>query len=205
MKKKITVLVLIGVMAFSFAACRDSNDGYKKSSSTANEGDSSKISGETYDTGKFKVFIPDGWMALKMNDTSGETDEDGNYPVDKFSVGIIKGGSSEWDAFSKPTIYIWVQDDNEMASYAESVVKWYNESKKIDVAVEGKETVAYETKMSYGSSEDDEVYIYNQVFIQLDNDHIAQVSVPADMGDDIGGVSVTDADVKAIIESVEMD
>ena len=153
------------------------------------------------------MLIPDGWMLVEQNDTSGDPDEDGNYPISQDYIGIIKGGESEWDAFSKPTVYIYLEEGDDMASYAESALSWYNEVNELDITIDGKEAIAYETKMEYSSDEDDEedgCYIYNIVYIKLDDSHFAQVSVPIDMVD-FKGVSVTDADVMAIMESIELD
>lgn len=213
--RKFSAVLLISMITLSFAACGNtsnkSNSESKSESQTASSGSvstsNSDITGKTHDTGEFKVLIPDGWMLVEQNDTSGDPDEDGNYPISQDYIGIIKGGESEWDAFSKPTVYIYLEEGDDMASYAESALSWYNEVNELDITIDGKEAIAYETKMEYSSDEDDEedeCYIYNIVYIKLDDSHFAQVSVPIDMVD-FKGVSVTDADVMAIMESIELD
>ena len=116
--KRIAALLLMGAAALSLTACGGGSSNKATSTSTASgsseatsasssqKTSGSSVAGETYDTGSFTVLVPDGWMVVEQLDMSQEADEDGNYPVDKESIGLIKGGESEWDAFSKPTIYL---------------------------------------------------------------------------------------------------
>ncbi len=212
--RKFSAVLLISMITLSFAACgstsNKSNSESKSESQTASSGSvstsNSDITGKTHDTGKFKVLIPDDWMLVEQNDMSEDPDEDGNYPISQDYIGIIKGGEDQWDAFSKPTVYIYLEEGDDMESYAKSALSWYNEVNEIDITIDGKEAIAYETKMEYSSDDDEEseCYIYNIVYIKLDDNHFVQVSVPIDMVD-YEGVSVTDADVMAIMESIELD
>ena len=208
--KKIAVLLLAGAAALSLAACGGSgSSASSKSTSSASTVEGStkassgtSVSGKAYDTGTFKVTVPDGWMVVEQMDMTAEADEDGNYPTDPNYLGLIKGGESEWDAFSKPTVYIWIWEDYEMEQYADDATSWYDERSEIDVKVGDKKVVAYETKSSY--DEDDDPYIYDIVYIQLDDTHFAQVSVPIDMVE-FEGVNVTDDDVMTIMETITLD
>ncbi len=203
--KRMTILLLAGAAALSLAACGSTSS--KSTSSASTDTSSTKaqastsVAGDTYDTGTFTVTVPEGWMAVEQMDMSAEADEDGNYPADPNYIGIIKGGESEWDAFSKPTVYVGIWENDDMEQYADDATSWYDERKEIDVAVGDKKVVAYETKSLL--SDDEEPYIYNLVYIQLDDTHFAQVSVPIDMVD-FEGVNITDDDVVAIMESITL-
>ncbi len=202
--KKMAVLLLAGAVTLSLAACSgksDSTGSESSSSASAEASASTTVAGETYDTGTFTVTVPEGWMVVEQKDMTADADEDGNYPVDPDYLGLIKGGESEWDAFSKPTVYIWIWESDDMEQYADDATSWYDERTEIDVTVGDKKVVAYETKTSHG--EDEDPYVYNLVYIQLDDTHFAQVAVPIDMVE-FDGVNVTDDDVAAIMESITL-
>lgn len=202
--KKMAVLLLAGAVTLSLAACggkSDSTGSESSSSASAEASASTTVAGETYDTGTFTVTVPEGWMVVEQKDMTADADEDGNYPVDPDYLGLIKGGESEWDAFSKPTVYIWIWESDDMEQYADDATSWYDERTEIDVTVGDKKVVAYETKTSHG--EDEDPYVYNLVYIQLDDTHFAQVAVPIDMVE-FDGVNVTDDDVATIMESITL-
>ncbi len=213
MIKKLLALTAACALVLGLAACGGSDSSQSsaaadtKSESAASEStaaeetaaEDTSVSGEVFDVGEFTVLVPDGWMALPQTDMFGEKDDDGNYPIDPASFGLIKDGTSEYDAFSKPTIYIY-KNSGDAASQAEMNASFYDETSDIDVTINGTKCAAFEAKSS-SYSDEDKFYVYNMVFYQVDDDTYFQFNIPIDMID-FKGVSIDDADVQAIMESV---
>lgn len=166
------------------------------------EPSSASVPGETVDTGLFRILIPEGWMGAPQTDVFGDKDEDGNYPLNPKSFGIIKGGESEWDAFSKPTIYVYLNEGNAEEDSEWNIV-FYEKTEPIDMSVNGKKAVAYEVWTS-APDDDDPGYTYHIVFLQVDDGHYFQFNIPIDMNGE-PGVSSSDADVVAVMESAVLD
>ncbi|MBQ9387307.1 MAG: hypothetical protein IJU01_01445 [Lachnospiraceae bacterium] len=150
--------------------------------------------GETVDVGDFTVFVPTGWMKLPMTDAFGEQDAEGNYPIRTDYYGMIKGGEAEFDAFTKPTVYVTYYAEEGAEEQAEYLDIFYEEVTPIDVTVNGQKVTAFTCKDSTG-------WTHQDVYIPVTDSSCFQVDIPVDM-DGTPGVSFEDADVMAIMESL---
>ena len=106
-------LILVMFLALCLTACGKGSGGGSDASSAASSSAStadapSAPKGETVDAGDFTVFVPDGWLGIVQTNPFGAKDAQGNYPVRSDAYAIIKGGESEWDALSMPTVYIYL-------------------------------------------------------------------------------------------------
>lgn len=187
--KKISVLLLGLVMVICLAAC----GGGSGTETTAAEGGNA-VKGETVDVGDFEVLVPEGWWAYPQSDMFGEADKDGNYPLRTDAYGMVKGGSNEFDAFTKPTIYVYYYEIS-AEEQCESSKIWYDDAEDIKVTVNGTECPGFEA--------DSMGYKYQIVFIPVSDAACIQVNIPTDM-DGKAGVSADDADVMAIMESIKV-
>ncbi len=151
--------------------------------------------GEVVNVGEFEVFVPEGWMKFPQTDLFGEEDADGNKPVLTDSYGMIKGGESEIDALLKPTLYVYYYKDFDAQTQYDSTKFMADEPKDIDVTINGTKCLAFEAD-SFG-------YVSQYIFYPVSDKTCFQFLVPTDL-DGTPGVSVDDADVRAILESVKV-
>ena len=199
--KKVLTLLLATAFALSLTACSEnapSSAGKNKTDETASE--ESGETSETVDVGKFTIDVPSNYFAAIQTDSFGEKDEKGNYPVRDDAIGLIKGGEQEWDAFSKPTIYVYYYD--ETAANEREWSEWlYEETEELDVTVNSVKCEAFQGKLE---SEDGKgSYVYDFVFYPIDEEKCIQFTIPVDMID-YAGMDIHDPDVVAIMESVKL-
>ena len=193
MKKRLALLLaLCLVITGCLTACGDSAGTGEAESQE--QGGEQGAAGDTFDVGDFTVAVPSGWMKLPMSDVFGEQDAEGNYPQRTDYCGLIKGGESELDAFSKPTVYITYSAESGAEEQADMLDIFYSDMTAIDVTVNGQKTVSYQCKDEAG-------WTRQVVFVSLTDSSCFQVDIPVDM-DGTPGVSVEDADVMAILESL---
>ncbi len=141
--------------------------------------------GETYDAGNVSVLVPDGWKAFPVTDVFEEYD--GEY--DPTAVQVCKGGEEEWDIFTKPYMQINYYPDNSM--YVSS--DWYDNV----VELEPMQIGGYTWNGFTGTSLD-----YPMAVLYTDGDVQIQVSITLENTD--GKISLDDADVQAIIASIQV-
>lgn len=104
MMRSIPLLLFITVCVTLLIGCEDN------STSDNAEATNQEITGEIYDTGKFRVLIPDGWTAFPIADVFA----DAPGTVNTSCVNIIKDGESDRDVHSKPYIRLTLYDSPEM-------------------------------------------------------------------------------------------
>ncbi len=207
MKKKTWLIAAFALtLILCLTACGKGSGGGSDASSAASSSAStadapSAPKGETVDAGDFTVFVPDGWLGIVQTNPFGAKDAQGNYPVRSDAYAIIKGGESEWDALSMPTVYIYLTqgDAQENSRWGTS---WYDDVKEIDVSINGTQCYAFEVHNN-GTEPDNPGYTYHTVFYPLDHEHFFQFNIPVDMEGE-PAVSATDPDVVKIMESVTM-
>lgn len=206
MKKKLALLLaLCMVLTGCLCACGGSDAPAGNDTEAAASGDvaAPSVGGETVDVGSFTVIAPDGWMKIPQTDIWGETDSEGNYPLDPTSYALCKGGESEWDAFSKPTLYIYYHDENGAADQAESSLWFYDSSEAIDVTIGGTKCAAYQVESS-PLTEGDPNDVYQIVCIPVTDGSCFQINIPFAVNGFDGGLKWDDADVLAILESLKV-
>ena len=175
--KKLIAMMLVLTMVFVFVACGE------EAAPAANGGD--EITGEVYDAGNVQVLVPGGWKAFGVSDIFGE---DG--AMDPDAVQICKGGETELDLWSKPYIQInYYGADTDMMQPSKD---FYDNAEDIDPMTIGSHTWNGFTCESLGAK--------IAILWAEDGDHQYQASVYLEAGDET--ISLTDADVQAILESV---
>ena len=204
MKKKLAlVLALCMVLSGCLCACGGSEAGTEGGDTSAAAAAPGSVSGETVDTGAFTLLVPDGWMKIPQTDIWGETDAEGNSPLDPTAYALCQGGESEWDAFSKPTLYIYYHDESGAADQAESSLWFYDSSEAIDVTIGGTKCAAYQVESS-PLTEGDPNDVYQIVCIPDTDGSCFQINIPYDFNGFDCGLKWDDADVLAILESMKV-
>ena len=144
--------------------------------------------GEVYDTGRFKVTAPEGWSFFPQHDVfSDDPDE-----MDDTVLYVAKGATDEWDLFSKPSVYI---------KYAgPRTTLWAPDKDFYDNAedIEPFSTGSHNWNGFKGESIGSKLYI---LYEEQENNVQYQVTVYYDMSG--GKIDINDADVQAILASIE--
>ena len=92
MKKLLFLTMALIIFIASLAGCRKDPDRISPES---------EMSCKVYDTGEFKVKVPEGWHVIPITDPFAE-----GRPVNTDCIFLRKGGNSDWNAFEKPYIRI---------------------------------------------------------------------------------------------------
>ena len=202
--KKIIAALLTGLMALSLAACGSSGSSAAEASTSTEESTTPAVTGQAYDVGQFTVSVPEGWLVYPQADYFEEADADGNYPNKTDAIGMIKGGTSEMDTLSMPTVYVYYYAGSKAEDKVESDSYWYDETSPITATIKDQEiTTAIEAKSS-SVLDDGQSYVYDIVYYQINDNDVIQFTIPVDMID-FEGVSLTDADVQYILDNVTVN
>ena len=201
--KKILCILLSLLLVLSIAACGgttsgggdDDDDSPKTSKPDKTEntdkpegtGEGGEVTGEYYDTGNFKAIVPAGWKAFPQHDVFSDDPNEMNPN----RLTICKGGNDDWDLFTKPNVQIsyggasttlWATDES-----------WYEDVEALEPYVSGNHTWTGFKGTSLG---------YKYIFLYEDTGKIQyQISIMYET--DAGSISLDDADVKAILASIE--
>ena len=190
--KKFFAILLVLTMVLCLFACGEKvpetdQPGNEVVGGEDNQGDTApEVKGETYSTGNFSALIPEGWTAFPVSDMWSD-DADAKDPD---ALQICKGGESEWDLFSKPYIkFDYYGPDNDMMTPSS---EWYDEVTELAPITAGDYTWNGFSCVS-GSP---------MTILWTENgDYQFQATIWTNQGD--GAISITDADVLAILASVQ--
>jgi len=196
--KKILILVLAMLMVVSlFAGCGDKKvDEPAKTDDTAADApaddaaDAPAVTGEVYDAGNVSAIVPEGWKAFPVMDVFAEEED----ATDPDGIQIGKGAETEWDLFSQPYVLInyYGPDTTMMAPDKE----WYDEAEDIAPFTAGGYTWEGFTAKSFDLP-------IAMVWTDAGDGNEYQVSIWLQLEEGGDSISVTDADVQAIIASVQ--
>ena len=105
--KKLIALLLALTLVFTFAACGEDEKKPTEQNAPAQSGGETQgapaeVSGETYDAGNVTVLVPTGWKAFTVADIW--SDEENATDPDQLT--LVKGGESEFDTLTKPSIQV---------------------------------------------------------------------------------------------------
>lgn len=175
LKRILSVLMVVAV-AVGLSACGGETS------------DPSKVKGETHDTGKFSVLVPDGWMVNEVS-FGGE--------VDEYSVQIFKGAKDEMDMFSTPYMYIRSGMTKDTTGPAIDIAEAYSSdtAEQLNALTTGEYTWDA-AKADTGSSSYGEMFI-----VTADEPYKFQVDIASEK--DGKKISLEDADVQAILASLK--
>ena len=177
--KKVLILLLVFAMVFTFTACgKDEHE----------EPKNAEPKSTTYDTGEFTVSIPDGWYAIPCSDFWSE--EEG--AIDATALNICKGGSDDWDILTKPYIRIDYYDAETTMQKPDK--EWYENGVDLEPFTTGKHT----WEAFSATTMDCPIVI---LWAEEGADRY-QIAIYVDQPD--GKISIDDADVQAILASIEL-
>lgn len=180
--KKILALMLVIIMSLTlFAGCGGNDD------KGNNNGDDGKINGETYNAGNVSAFVPEGWKAFPVPDVFAEEPN----TMDPNALRICKGGETDLDIFSKPYVQInYYGEDKNLATPSKD---FYDNGVDITPITCGELTWNGFTAESSGTS----------IAILWAEKGNIQYQLSFTLGASSGTITLEDADVKAIIESIK--
>ena len=203
--KKFSYVLLAVCLILSFTACGKKNEKEGTKNDTAQEAtaqgnstqDTSKegsdavpaeaaIVGEEYDTGNFKVVVPNGWKHFPQHDMFS----DDKNALNPNMLQIAKGAESELDVFSKPSITITYSGPDSDLSLIKDV---YDNVEDMEDVVTGDHT----WKVFRGESSGYKIFMLfeDQGKIQY------QAYIIYEAGND--KIDLNDADVQAILSSIQ--
>ena len=178
MKRMIAFMMAMVLCLSMLAACGGSEG----------EAADGEIKGDVFDAGNVSALVPKGWKAFPVTDAWAE--EEG--AMDPNQVSICKDGDSEWDLFSKPYIsVIYYGADEELYPPDSS---WYDNPVDIEdiklsnLTWEGYTADSFGVPMAILWADDG-----------AGNEYQANIVLKTDEGE----ISLDDADVLAILESVK--
>ena len=149
--------------------------------------DDGKINGETYDAGNVSALVPNGWKAFPVPDVFAEEPN----TINPSALRICKGGETELDIFSKPYVQInYYGEDTTLVTPSKG---FYNNAVDITPITYGELIWNGFTADSMG---------YPVAILWAENGDI-QYQLSFCLGSSGATISLDDADVQAIIESVK--
>lgn len=188
MKKLLAVIMAITVCAAFLAGCGSKDPSNGNDSDQSTEQTTTEIKGETYDAGSVSALVPEGWKAFPVVDAF--SDEENATVPDKLNV--CKGGETDLDLFSHPYIQITYFDPGtDMMNLSSS---WYDDPVELDPITTGDKTWNGFSAASLGSK-----------LTVLWTGEIGgdQFQVTLWTETDNGTISLEDADVQAILSSIQ--
>jgi len=195
--KKILSLILAVFMITTLAGCSEGETPVKTTEknetektteaakTTASEADIPDVDGEIYATEQFRALVPEGWAAFPITDVF--TDDNA---IDPTCFNIIKGGTSDFDLFSKPYVRLdYYGPDTEMMKPG---TEWYKNVEEI-------EAIQLGSHIWTGFTGEDD---YGKVAILWAEE--GKIQYQASLWLEVEGktISLDDDDVRAILASV---
>ncbi|MBE6642725.1 MAG: hypothetical protein E7615_03630 [Ruminococcaceae bacterium] len=175
--KKLVLLVLTLILALSvLVACGGSEDSEK--------GGDKEITTTEFDAGNVSVSVPSGWKAFPVTDIWAEPAAN-----DPNKIMVIKGGESDADVFTKPYVNILYYKDVEMMLSLDEMKEFYEETEDIESFTAG--DINWNGFINKATN----------AIILISDDQKFQVDIFAETYN--GNISLEDADVKIILESIK--
>ncbi|MCR5649313.1 MAG: hypothetical protein K6F67_07280 [Oscillospiraceae bacterium] len=203
MKKTLAIILCVAMvlsLVFVLGACGKKPAGTDTPAS--DNGGGKDVKGETIDTTVFKAVCPKGWLNIAQTDIWGEQDENGNYPLKTDALQFCKGAKSEFDAFSKPSVNIYM-----LTSSVEDTIEgfgwWYKTVEETTFSVNGADVKG--VNLTDDNLSGDGEYKYECAFVNVGGtDFQVMLMTQNDDGTETG-ISIADPEVQAIIASIELD
>lgn len=194
--KKLSCILLALALLLSLAACggktdtpTTTNQPAQTSSPAATETPATagnSTAGEVYDTGNFKVLVPDGWTAFPQHDVFN----DDPNAINPNMIQLGKGATSDMDLYSKPAITI---------NYAGKSTSMMAPSRDFyeDVADMADVTTGDHTWSAFSC-----VSMGQKLYMLFEDQGKIQFQAAVTYETSGGNVSLDDADVQAILASI---
>lgn len=144
------------------------------------------VKGEVYDAGNVSVFVPEGWLAIPVDDMWAE---DGAKDPDQLQ--LCKGAESEWDILTCPMVQVvYFGPDTDMMKPSS---QWYDDPADLEPITAGETTWEGFTATSLDKP---------MAILWHGEAGADQYQVTLWLEADEGSISVEDADVLAILEGI---
>lgn len=180
--KKVLAMGLAVVMSFAvLAGCGGTENGASGESADV-------VKGEVYDAGNVSVLVPEGWMAIPVDDIWSEDEE----ATDPDQIQVCKDAESDIDILLKPYVHVVYYDESTDMMQPSS--DWYDDVEELEPITAGDKTwegfkassigLPFATLWT-GEAGGDQF----QATIWLETDELS--------------ISLDDADVMAILESIQ--
>ena len=144
-------------------------------------------SGNVYDTGCFSVQVPEGWKEFPQTDIFSDSDE-----IDPTQLVIIKGGTSDFDMFTKP--YIMIKYGGPSTELYPPDADWYDETEDLGTITTGEHTWTGFSGLSFSS----------KLMILFEDLGDVQLQATLYYETDEDSFTLEDADVQAVLSSIEI-
>ncbi|MBR4158206.1 MAG: hypothetical protein IKR07_04765 [Oscillospiraceae bacterium] len=197
MKKWIGILLVLCMLA-GLAACGGKTEAPAATGSPAQASNSkpeteskpgapaASTKGEVYDTGNFKVLVPDGWKAFPQHDVFNDDPDAMNPNI----IQICKGATSDFDLFTKPLITInYAGKSTTMMAPSKT---FYDNVEDMDDVTTGDHTWSAYSCESMGQ----------KLYMLFEDQGVIQFQAAVGYETDGGSISLSDADVQAILSSI---
>jgi len=189
MKKALILILALALCLSVFAGCSGAPDAPATNEPASSGDDSSgEITGEYFDAGEVKALVPKDWKAFPMADVFAE--EEGATEPDVIQIG--KGAKEELDLYSVPYLYIVYSNPDVTLVAPDST--WYDDPVDLEPMTIGNFTWTAFSCTSFGVP-------MTILFAEGSNNQQYQVTVYTDQSE--GQISLEDADVQAIIASIQ--
>lgn len=168
-------------------------------SETASEGSEARAeNSESIDTGNMIFTCPEGWLYAPQKDLIKEPGEDGEYPLERNTACLIKGGEDEYDIFDKPYMYIYLVEGALTDNQKNWDLSEYDTSEEIICTIDGE---AYDGYLAEAAGYNEKNNEYAIIYKPLDDKHYFRFLITTDIGSG-EGIALDDADFQTIFESV---
>jgi len=149
--------------------------------------DKTETAGERYDAGNITVLVPEGWKAFPDLDVFSEEEGATNPDV----LNVSKGGQSDMDLFTKP--YVRIAYSGPSVQMLEPDADWYEDVEELDPIITGEHEWSGFSCKSMGVP----------LTILWCEEGSIQYQATLSLGSDGDTISHQDADVQAILASVQ--
>ena len=155
--------------------------------------DNINFDGELFEIEGFSVLVPDGWGIFPITYRTYRNKYLGTY--------IIKGGSSTDDYGLKPSITIYVNEENAYTSYITDRI-YHDNSVELDVNICGINCYAfqYTEEIKYKN----EYWTYIKIFLPFSDSKNVSFKVTTESSE-FEGIDILDDDVRQIIISMQQN
>ena len=215
MKKKVSLFILVMILAFTLMACDDGSaesvggdtESVKEDKTSKEEAAEETLEipvtkGEAVaDVGDFTVTVPKGWLGAGDPDI----DDDGKEIVSTNYYHVIKGGKEAADQTKKPTVDVYYTSSKDAKTLYDDNLETAEAPEEIDITVGGKKCLAFHNVMDYSAEgEDPFVMEYDNVFIPASDGSCFRITLltsTSEQGET--GIRASDKDIIAIMESLK--
>lgn len=192
-RKLLALLLVLLLTVGMFAGCGGKGEiaddpAVKPGGASDGSPDTPSVEGSTYDTGDFQALVPTGWKAFPQHDLFNDDPD----AMDATALNICKGGTDDFDLYTKPNIYIKYNGPD--GTLMEPDKDWYDDVADLAPLTTGSHNWTGFSGDSFGS----------RLIILFEDLGAVQLQVTIYYDTTGGKISLDDEDVQAILASIEI-